>query len=88
MDNIIKSVVLLRLKFNFRFTLFALEAKLTLADGLVVLVGAAALVHAVVASGAAVKGLAVLAEEEVIANAGEISSRFLQLAYQNEKDKI
>ena len=87
MNNIIKSVVLLRLKFNFGFALFTLKAQLALADGLLILVAAAALVQAVVAGRATVKGLAKLAEEEIIANAGEISSRFLQQACQNEKDK-
>ena len=82
MDNIIKSVVLLRLKFNFRFTLFTLKAQLALAHRRIVLVGATALVHAVVAGGAAVKGLAVLPKEEVIANAGKVSRRFLQEARQ------
>ena len=87
MNNIIKSVVLLRLKFNFRFALFTLEAQLALAHGLLVLVAAAALVQAVVAGRAAIKRLAKLAKEKVIANAAEISSRFFQQACQNEKHK-
>ena len=77
MNNIIKSVVLLRLKFNFGFALFTLKAQLALADGLLIFVAAAALVQAVVTGRATIEGLAKLAEEEIVANAGEISSRFL-----------